>query len=225
MSRQRAALAVVLLAAAQPASHAAQVEQEWLRQAKRAIKHVLVVLKNNPQKPVSDIFSRPDVLQALSQPFQEAAEFTLRHLVAVWEEQGAPSSGYLDQLIADVMRNSILASSRMQRVIYADRDSADLSMNKIGADLARRAGLGVRVAEVRSRAERDLLAIAAKGQYKRWVSRLDAATCSECSALHGMVLHVLEEFPADAGGREVRVYRDLLGPPRHPRCRCRLVPA
>lgn len=222
--RERASLAFVLLAAAKPAGHAAEVQDEWQKQAAKAIGHVSVVMENNPGKQMSEILSRPDVLQALNDPFVAAGQFTVEKVIQVWQEQDGPEdSAYRDSLTADVLRNSLTASARMQQVLYAGKGK--IGMQKVAKDLARRAMLSVRVAEVRAAAERDLLAIAAKSQLKRWVSHLDGNTCSDCRELHGQVLHVLEEFPADAGGNVSRVYRDLLGPPRHPHCRCRLVPA
>jgi Phage Mu protein F like protein len=59
----------------------------------------------------------------------------------------------------------------------------------------------------------------------QWVSRLDPHTCPWCRMLHGTIVEPGEQFPH--GGvigrhRPPKVYRGvLLGPPRHPRCRCR----
>jgi hypothetical protein len=199
---------------------------EWAKQAKRAIDHVLLVIGNNPTQPIQEILARPDIQQALHVPFQEAGAFTLAQVKEVWAAAGGPDqSDYLDQLLTDVYKNTVLAPARMQQAMtQGDSSLIQSRMTKVAADLARRNSYSVRVAEVRARTEKDLLAIAALGQRKMWQSKLDESTCSYCAALHGQIIDVLEPFPADAGGTKLRVYGDLLGPPRHPRCRCRLVP-
>ncbi len=60
--------------------------------------------------------------------------------------------------------------------------------------------------------------------YKRWkVTASDP--CVMCLALDGTIVAVSAEFDHQAGGesRDWRpVWRNLLGPPRHPNCRCQL---
>ncbi len=61
---------------------------------------------------------------------------------------------------------------------------------------------------------------------KRWQTTSDDP-CPACKALNGTVLPLDAEFDPTASTasnwRPPKVYRDLLGPPRHPNCRCRLV--
>lgn len=225
--RDRAALALVLLAGAKPAAYAAQVETEWAKQVGRAIKHVLLVIKNNPEKNAAEILARPDVQEALTKPVLQAGQFTMSRIFAAWDNENGPTpSNYLDSIVADVMRNTVTAPARLQQVVSMDLKQTESAMRKVAVDLARRSGLGVRVAEVRASAERDLVSLVEAGHaHKRWVAHLDENTCSHCASLHNMVIPALDSFPADAGERYLRVYQDLLGPPRHPRCRCRLVPA
>lgn len=72
--------------------------------------------------------------------------------------------------------------------------------------------------------------------WKQWQCRHsppDSRTCYWCRALHGMVIPLHASFPAgepaDLSGhghltQPPKVYRRVLpGPPRHPRCRCRIV--
>lgn len=225
-TRSDAALAVVILASAKPAVRAAKTELEWARQAKKSIVYVLKVIAKHPKMTAADIILLPDVQQILHVTFQKAGSYTTSQLLRVWQEMGGPSqSEYRDQLIADVIRNTVLASARMhQAITQGDLSTVQGRMYRVAADLARRAGYSVRVAEVRARTERDLLKISTLGKRKMWVSRNDDATCSYCKSLHGLIREVTESFPHDAGGTKLRVYRDLLGPPRHPRCRCKLVP-
>lgn len=61
---------------------------------------------------------------------------------------------------------------------------------------------------------------------KVWVTNFTPTTCPICASLHGTAIPMGMEFPDHdgEGGRHVSVYRDLQGPPRHPNCRCRVVP-
>lgn len=61
---------------------------------------------------------------------------------------------------------------------------------------------------------------------KRWVAD-STDQCPACRALDGVRVELAEEFDAtattDASFTPPKVYLNLLGPPRHPHCRCRLV--
>lgn len=56
---------------------------------------------------------------------------------------------------------------------------------------------------------------------KYWVANfVDNVPCPACRRLHGTHVGLHESFRAETG--EPGVYRDLIGPPRHPRCQCRI---
>lgn len=56
---------------------------------------------------------------------------------------------------------------------------------------------------------------------KYWVANfVNNDPCPSCRRLHGTSVGLHEPFRAETG--EPGVYRDLLGPPRHPRCQCSL---
>lgn len=56
---------------------------------------------------------------------------------------------------------------------------------------------------------------------KMWVASFSGNTpCMDCTNLHGTSVPLMESFPTTG---KTKVYRDLLGPPRHPRCKCTLV--
>lgn len=116
---------------------------------------------------------------------------------------------------------------------------------------------GTRVATEQVLAEGALRQAAGEALEKEWVAHLDHRTCMWCRELHGTRAGLHEEFlhgqPVALPHQRTRhvatpagvaryhmgigspiilthppaVFHDLLGPPRHPRCRCylRLVPA
>jgi hypothetical protein len=56
---------------------------------------------------------------------------------------------------------------------------------------------------------------------KYWVANFKNNTpCPYCTKLHGTHVGLHEMFSVETG--EPGVYRDLIGPPRHPNCKCRL---
>lgn len=56
---------------------------------------------------------------------------------------------------------------------------------------------------------------------KYWVANfINNVPCPACVRLHGTYVGLHESFSAESG--EPGVYRDLIGPPRHPRCKCAL---
>lgn len=46
--------------------------------------------------------------------------------------------------------------------------------------------------------------------------------CDYCRALHGTEVGLHDEFPYPKHSKSTKVYQNLQGPPRHPRCRCYL---
>jgi hypothetical protein len=58
---------------------------------------------------------------------------------------------------------------------------------------------------------------------KLWMANFNGNTpCAHCRALHGTETGLREEFPVKSSS-VLKVYQDLTGPPRHPRCQCFLV--
>lgn len=110
--------------------------------------------------------------------------------------------------------------------------AVEKAVTAAAAYLAFRNQMTVDVAAVRYRTEH-VIHDGNDGWLKKWVCRKDAAgqpdarVCDWCRMLDAMgPIPIGEEFPAgDMVGnrRPPRVYFDLLGPPRHPRCRCRII--
>lgn len=119
----------------------------------------------------------------------------------------------------------------------AVRDSASRPVNGTSpvTDISKRSQAGIAAATHRGYSEGQLAQAQqqAAGQgtgavRKVWVANFaqdpERGPCLTCIALHGQVRELHEQFDSAAtfGTKALPVYRDLLGPPRHPSCRCRL---
>lgn len=218
-----------------------QVAEYWEAANKEALRLLVLVMENNPKKTPQQILLRPDVSAVLRQPYLEAAAKSKALLANAWSDAetlavkhtraemktlGVDWAGHsldaalLDALTDDLDRNAKAMRDRF-RAAMADPARAKARLTGVAEDGKRRARYSTQVAVWGAASEvRDTAADAA-GLGKMWVAVLDAQTCSHCKALHGTVLQAGLEFPADAGGTVLGVYRDvLIGPPRHPNCRC-----
>lgn len=74
------ALTLVSLADAQTAAKA------WHEALSDALNHVLLVIGNNPSKPVRVVLLRPDVREALSEPFVSAGVETVMAIREAWDK-------------------------------------------------------------------------------------------------------------------------------------------
>lgn len=103
-------------------------------------------------------------------------------------------------------------------------------------DISKRSQAGIAAATHRGYSEGQLAQAAAQagpaglsGVKKVWVANFaqdpERGPCLTCIALHGQVRELHEQFDSAAtfGTKALPVYRDLLGPPRHSRCRCKIV--
>lgn len=145
----------------------------------------------------------------------------------------SPPTTYLDSLLSDARRNAGSARTRFEEALRADETQAQAALDSITRDLSRRAGIGANAAGHRAmnetKEEMFILAAEENGQAIRkvWVTRFRPTTCRTCAKLHGTVIKVRGEFSHTAhygSGNPPLVYGDLLGPPRHPHCGCRIVP-
>lgn len=129
-------------------------------------------------------------------------------------EVNVAGAAYLSGLLRDV--------ERAMDEFYSDT-ATDTDRDKILTRVSHSAGVSA------ARGHTDALVLSARelsiehGFVLRKVWRanfVDHVPCELCAALDGTSVPVGAEFPA---GNRLRVYGDLLGPPRHPHCMCWLV--
>jgi hypothetical protein len=218
-----------------------QVEDYWHDANIEALEYLSIVLKNNPKTPVAKILARPDVDSALTYPFNEAADKSEAMLRQAWQDSiddavktargdfkliGAGWEGYetdeglLDELVGDLHANAKAMRSRYHEALNSDDPKK--ALDTVHRDSTARASFSVSTAVWSVLTQVRDSAIRLAGINKLWIARMDSRTCSHCWYLHGTVVGPGEEFPKGS----LKTYRDkpLLGPPRHPRCRCVVVP-
>lgn len=131
-----------------------------------------------------------------------------------WRPVGVFTTPYLQGLLADVRRNlrEYKASSR-------DPKARRRAISRIehSAGVAATRGYTDAVLET-NRELRDFGYMVRKLWLANFVNN---TPCEFCQALHGTEVGLDEDFPTDRN--VLKVYGDLKGPPRHPRCKCRLV--
>lgn len=196
---------------------------DWSVAVNDGLEHVLLVLGNNPTRNIAEILVRPDVQAALSSAGHDGAAAAIHSVSQAWVEEGGPvESSYLHSILGDLDRNGQTFASRMTSAIQAG-NRADVEQIILRDRL--RAAAAEATARARASAEADLALMRSNGvEAVKWVANIDDRTCSACRALNGTVVPIGAEFDRQAGGLTTRVYRDLIAPPRHPNCRCKLVP-
>lgn len=131
-----------------------------------------------------------------------------------WRPVGVFNTVYLQGLLADVRRNlrAYKASSRTA----VDRTRL-ISRTEHSAGVGATRGYTDAVLET-NRELRDFGFLVRKLWLANFVNNVP---CEFCQALHGTEVPLDDDFPTDTN--LLKVYGDLKGPPRHPRCKCRLV--
>lgn len=222
--------------------YTSEVEALWDEANSKALNLLAAIRQNNPTKTVDEIFARKDVQAVLSKPFDDAAKKSEELLRKAWSEAEEDSvqkvkgefklgghewnghevdDSVLDSLVGDLFNNAKAMRSRYHEALSNDPSK----LQGVANDSRRRANysLTVSIWEAATQVRDSAFAIA--GLNKMWVAVLDDNTCSHCAALHGTIIKPGDQFPkAPKGTKLLKVYNDvLLGPPRHPRCRCILI--
>lgn len=186
---------------AQAVARMHEVWAEWLE----ASEHTDVQVRFRMENVVRTAY-RAAAQLAVSQMRDQVREF-----LPDWNpETRIFRTSYLDALLEDVRRN--LREYKADRTVLARRRAA-LRME-----------LSARVASQRGYTDA-LLSLAgelddAKLQVRKtWQATfINNTPCPQCTELHGVSVPLGSSFPGTGS-----VYIDLLGPPLHPRCRCKLV--
>lgn len=228
------------------AKYQPQVVALWDAASEESLAFLNLILKNNPLKSPQQILARPDVQEALREPYETAAEKSEELLRKAWAESEADSVqmlkgefklwkegwkghaadlGLLDSLVSDLHKNAQAMRTRYRTALISPQKDLKASLSGIAKDASRRAGYSLSVAVWGAATSVRDSAYARAGLNKMWVSRMDEKTCTHCVRLHGKVVGPGEEFPKDTPGAAfLKVYGGkLLGPPRHPNCRCVIV--
>lgn len=213
-----------------------------------AARYLSALTAGDPHGSAAALLTRPDVDAELKQALDSGRQLAQDAVREAWG--GAPRHQYLDWLLSDVDRsyNSLAVLRAAVRVgwhsspDHASRaDAVCRAVLAHGADLALRNRLSAESATTAARTQAELasgeqLDQAGEQAWKRWEcshNPPDDRTCHWCRSLHGMTIPLHAQFPAgepaDLTGhgrltQPPRLYRGVLpGPPRHPRCRCRVV--
>lgn len=143
-----------------------------------------------------------------------AAEHSARESgIPGWTPVEVFNTDYLQNLLADVRRN-------LREYKSSDRD--DKALRRAVLRMQHSAG----VAAQRGYTDQLIEAYTELEDFgfqlrKVWLANLVNNTpCDHCRSLHGTEVALHENFPLGTPG--MKVYGDLIGPPRHPRCRCYL---
>lgn len=130
-----------------------------------------------------------------------------------WEPKNSPDTTYLKSLMADarLALQDLRASTKDTR----DQKRAIMRIGHSAGTAAQRGNTDALIQGAEQLAESGIVV------EKMWLATFAGNTpCLDCVSLHGTTVEWDKEFPHV--GR-TKVYRDLMGPPRHPRCRCTLV--
>jgi len=197
--------------------------------ASRAAHNAASTIEREMRDQISTIFNEWDLGHHTKQTVRYRLEAVIRNsyrasaAVAVqqtinasgipgWKPQGEVfKTEYLDSLLKDVRKN--LAAFKSSDKEDADRRRAVLRIQHSAGVGAQR---GYTDALISSYAE---LADFGYKLKKVWLANfINNTPCPICRSLHGTIVELHETFPVPDGSG--KVYLDLQGPPRHPRCQC-----
>jgi hypothetical protein len=131
-----------------------------------------------------------------------------------WKPVGVFNTAYLTELLADVRRN-------LRDYKASERD--EVARRRAVSRVAHSAGVAATrgYTDAVLEASRELEDFGFRLR-KLWVANfVNNTPCEFCAALHGTEVPLDDDFVTDEN--KLKIYGDLKGPPRHPRCKCRLV--
>lgn len=201
---------------------------EQLRAAKAA-HQAASALETSVRRQISEIFDQWDVgthtPQSVRWKLEAVIRSAYRSSAALGSAHVARESGLSDWSPAEVFTTEYLTS------LIADvrRNLRDFKLSDRGDTARRRAILRMQhsagVAAQRGYTDSLISGYSELEDFgyrlrKVWLANfINNDPCDYCRSLHGTEVGLHEEFPH---GVDLKVYGNLLGPPRHPRCRCYL---
>lgn len=136
---------------------------------------------------------------------------------------------YIAQILTDIELANTEAYNALITALSNNLQPEELSIEveRIAAQLQRRAGMSISAAINRAYSEQQLAIYAEAMRQdptlllkKVWVTDFTPTTCQRCADLDGAVLGIYDSFNQLI---LQPIYINGLAPPMHPRCRCRLV--
>lgn len=234
--------------------HHPAVIEAWHKANDEALNHLAIVIKNNPAKTMEQILKRPDVISALTAPYEAAAktsEEILReaHDQAVSAVQKAvgtdaePDPDLIKTLVKDLHSNAKAMRGRISQILMSyEKHPKDVkaSLKGVTNDAVNRAGMSLTaavwmpVSQIMHQVSHQQQVLPkpkgkkskkAKQPMLMWVAIIDDKTCTHCKALHGTTVKPNKPFKTSLNVYAAQAMEGgLVGPPAHPNCRCVLIP-
>lgn len=197
----------------------------WETALAQSLEYLVHVLEANPKASILSVLHRPDVADSLSQPFIAAGAHTMGSIREAWYNaigfRDIPMTD-LDRTLTTARRNTINMPLLVRRTLYAGkREDIPDRLKVLSRQMARRAEMGVEYAHERGTTLAQIYDAQGHGT-KTWHCTDDERTCSHCRALDGVSIPISAAFDHEAGTTTLGTYGKLIGPPRHPHCRCHL---
>jgi hypothetical protein len=188
-------------------------------------------VRRRPGSDIHTILTSQELSSALGGSLRQARSAAEQGLARAWPESG---SLYRRSLAGDIAWAYGWAPEQLWNAAISafgsvppEQRAAAVSAAAVRTawDLGLRNELTVAVARTRRAGER-VLDRSQPGQKKIWITRDDSKVCFWCRYLSQQpAIPVDQEFSfsgLSSAQRPPKIYYDLLCPPAHPRCRCRL---
>lgn len=212
-----------------------------------------LVVQNNPRADIYDLLARPDVARLLEGALDIAQREATAAVERAWSTDTSSAyrqalladvtrayAGAAAQLrTVAVSAAATVPPEPFQPGVHRPGTNPDAAAAMARARavqaavaaavrwLGYRNDLTVSVARTRHATEAEIAeGLKLEGWLKKWRSRRDRKVCPWCRVLDmAPAIPLDQEFTTEAirGHAPPRVYLDLLGPPLHPHCRCKLV--
>jgi hypothetical protein len=220
----------------------AAIGQAWDNETHAAIRHVLLVLGNNPGR-AEQVMRRPDVQHVIQDAASRLRDRLQKTTGSAWAAgvmtgqqhgieasillglqpgDGEPDESQLDVLRADASRIASDLQAQLLAAITSDAPEDDLEKARRRTKL--RAKLVTEAATKQGARQAKVAVLRSTNTLKMWAADFAHNPCSTCIALHGTTAEWDAEFPHDVTSHHLGTHGPLLGPPRHPNCGCDLIP-